>query len=1035
MRKLLILPLIILSLFANNCFALDQAELLSNLNFYPNSVSAAIIWKPAFKTEEQKADFFLSAYYQDRGRELVKVDGDTGEISLLRDIQLGTEGSSPTKFIIAGAQLFFVATNQDLGTELWRTDGTAEGTLLVKDINSGSASTSFGEFIAFQNGTKVAFSASTPELGAELYVSNGTNVGTVVYDIYDSVGLGSSPGDFFLHQEGQLVFRCSVAGGTNALCEFTDGFVPTVLKSGITYPGNFEKLNNTQFVFAATDSSLGAELFISDGTEVGTSLLKDLNVGVDSSEPDNLIFFNNQVYFSANASGANVGISLWRTDGTDVGTVIVEDLNPSDTVGSFSDFQVINNDLLFFASSLDTGNELWRITGGEVSLVKDLTPGVGGSLLSDLTPVYPEKNKAIFSLFTDASGVETWVTDGTILGTKILKDIWPGEEDSNPAIYHDELQVNSFLIANTPTTVALYTTDGTETGTVPAVDLNFGADLGSAPSEVSLITSNLLFVVASTVRYGAEPFVVNLSTKEITLLKDIYPSRDDSNAIVVGRLGDRVLFSANDGVIGRELWITDGTPAGTVLLKDIYSGSDSGEVSKGVVLGDNVIFRARNATNGLELWKSDGTIDGTVLLKDINSGASNSDPLSSFAVLGNQVVFDATTSSEGKELWVTDGTAVGTNLLKDIQVGSVGSFPDYLKTSGSQIYFQAKDGSTGAELWVTDGTTVGTILVKDIRSGGNGSLPLNFTEYQGLTYFIATTDWEGRELWKTDGTDLGTELVIDLATGSDDGLAFDIPLAVLNDQLFFSGMTNATGVELYKTLGTAGTTEMVKDILSGTGSSSPEQLLLAGNKIYFSASTADAGMELWATDGTEAGTQIVSDVFLGAGSSSPELFFAENGALYFSVESHRIGQELWRIVFDQCPDDLAKKEPNVCGCDVIEQDLNLNGVVDCLLEADFDAFIEDAQIASRKIKFDQQNTPKQITRLKTAIKAFKQSVRLVLAEAISKVTLIPKLDLKSGKKLRRQLKSALLEFSREPSKANLILVRKQLKALKAYSLV
>ena len=38
-------------------------------------------------------------------------------------------------------------------------------------------------------------------------------------------------------------------------------------------------------------------------------------------------------------------------------------------------------------------------------------------------------------------------------------------------------------------------------------------------------------------------------------------------------LNGSLLFSANDGLSGGELWISDGTDAGTQLLKDIATGS------------------------------------------------------------------------------------------------------------------------------------------------------------------------------------------------------------------------------------------------------------------------------------------------------------------------------------------------------------------------------------------------------------------------------------------------------------------------------
>jgi len=33
----------------------------------------------------------------------------------------------------------------------------------------------------------------------------------------------------------------------------------------------------------------------------------------------------------------------------------------------------------------------------------------------------------------------------------------------------------------------------------------------------------------------------------------------------------RVLFSADQGISGRELWISDGTPLGTCIVRDIMS--------------------------------------------------------------------------------------------------------------------------------------------------------------------------------------------------------------------------------------------------------------------------------------------------------------------------------------------------------------------------------------------------------------------------------------------------------------------------------
>ncbi|MDX1488869.1 MAG: hypothetical protein R3268_11750, partial [Acidiferrobacterales bacterium] len=78
-------------------------------------------------------------------------------------------------------------------------------------------------------------------------------------------------------------------------------------------------------------------------------------------------------------------------------------------------------------------------------------------------------------------------------------------------------------------------------------------------------------------------------------------------------------FSASDGngVNGRELWMSDGTNAGTVLVKDIRSGGGSSNPANLTVFNGALYFSADDGVNGRELWKSDGTDAGTVSVKDI----------------------------------------------------------------------------------------------------------------------------------------------------------------------------------------------------------------------------------------------------------------------------------------------------------------------------------------------------------------------------------------------------------------------------------
>ncbi len=90
------------------------------------------------------------------------------------------------------------------------------------------------------------------------------------------------------------------------------------------------------------------------------------------------------------------------------------------------------------------------------------------------------------------------------------------------------------------------------------------------------------------------------------------------------RVGDLVFFAADDGVHGRELWISDGTLNGTRMLKDINRGRDSSLLAHFSEVDGLLFFRADDGLHGRELWVSDGTAEGTRMVRDINPGSSPS---------------------------------------------------------------------------------------------------------------------------------------------------------------------------------------------------------------------------------------------------------------------------------------------------------------------------------------------------------------------------------------------------------------------------
>ena len=146
-----------------------------------------------------------------------------------------------------------------------------------------------------------------------------------------------------------------------------------------------------------------------------------------SSGPTSLTEFAGQMYFTAD-DGTH-GTELWKTDGTADGTTLVKDITPGTGDTTFNEMIAVGDTLFFANRNLD--DELWKSDGTESGTVqvKDIEPGMVGSFPHDLRNV---EGQLLFNAFTTAYGNEIWVSDGTEGGTMITRDINPGPADSNP---------------------------------------------------------------------------------------------------------------------------------------------------------------------------------------------------------------------------------------------------------------------------------------------------------------------------------------------------------------------------------------------------------------------------------------------------------------------------------------------------------------------------------------------------------------------------------------------------------------------------
>jgi ELWxxDGT repeat protein len=804
--------------------------------------------------------YFL-AFHSHHGGELFRTDGD--KVELIKDIVPGQGGSNPGYFTTVGSRLYFSAATTTAGNELWVTDGTAAGTRQVADILPGTGHSNPNRISRL--GNQVVFRAYTPATGEELFISDGTATGTRLLKDIRPGAVGSNLLHPVTSANGRLVYFQANDGVHGIELWVTDGtpqgtmllkdIWPGITGSNAAYP---RALTGDRVVFEADDGKKRLELWVSDGTSKGTYLLKD-------SSPSTLI--GARTRFGANLGGSvffygvaqATGSEPWITDGTAAGTSLLADTAPGSTSGGIGSTDV-DGAKVYWTSGNAYREAIWT-SDGTKNGTRQFSPT--SSTIRDIRNLEATGGKVYFSArdLQPNVGNEIGVCDGTVAGTRLLKDIWPDNRDSNP----------KFLGEVKPGVVAFSANDG-----------------------------------------SMDDMWITKGTPKTTYALEVNPppstpvTRDDMVWDMVALHG-KLVFSGKSGEtvslggVGQELWKTDGTAKGTTLVKDVNPNISGlynlrSEITNLTRLGNRVLFNATRGNRQYELWVSDGTTAGTIPLLLRPRGWV--EPYNRYCRIGKKVYFSATSPS-GREPWVTDGTVLGTRQFMELVPGINGGGGDYFTRLGrsQSILFAASDGhispGKGVELWITDGTPANTRLVKDIVPGSASSKLSGLTALGDLVYFTAWTPEAGSELWVSDGTTAGTKIVVDLVPGK--GSSIPLDLVAQNGKLFFRATTPKTGTEIFVSDGTAAGTRLFAELSPGYTDSYPSGLTRVGSRrIYFNARMQSPGVDtghepMW-IDTTTAKVHVIDmdprpgkgALIVNAGSASG-LVKIVRGLLYFSA--------------------------------------------------------------------------------------------------------------------------------------------------------
>jgi len=475
------------------------------------------------------------------GRELFYSDGTLENTGLLADINPGSISSNPRAFICVDDIAYFIATDPIVGDAIFKTDGTPEGTELIIDLDLSTKSSNIRDlntaagklFFNLENslwssdgsiegsndlhvkseyfipraeiGSKMFFISEnklwvtsgnlsdtkelTPNISENLYFTNFVRVDDILWFFYDD----GTNGMELYQTDGTLE-------GTKMVFESKPGS-ETIFDLN---PATVAYADGKIF-FINNDPQTGEELWVSDGTLTNTRLVLDIHSEPFFSFPLSLKAWKNKVVFAAD-SEFPTPTQYWISDGTAEGTIPLIELT----------------DVISDEDPISIG-ELLFVNTGEGILRTDGTPD-NSSFVGYYDDFYNMTKLNDKILFTDVTKNEPWISDGTDIGTFMLKDINPGEyEGSNPYEY-TVIGNQAYFTAEDANSRQFWKTDGTSENTVQITNFE-NAELRDF--EISVPYQGNLFFIADSDSYGTELFYLDLENN-VALSGFVYQDNNEN---------------------------------------------------------------------------------------------------------------------------------------------------------------------------------------------------------------------------------------------------------------------------------------------------------------------------------------------------------------------------------------------------------------------------------------------------------------------------------------------------------------------------
>lgn len=727
--------------------------------------------------------------------------------------------------VVFNNRLYF-STYINNSSDLWVTDGTSDGTYQIKKINN-SGDSNVNNIFSFQD--KIYFTADDGIHGNELWVTDGTETGTkIVKDFYP--GINSGVLDMPIVYKGKLVIAARQSGNLFGIWnwDINNDSLSLIQNIPSSYFPYFDAVESSDYVYFLSKANSYGNLWKTDGTFSGT---QKISTGAIENRValDQLIKYKDKLYFKA--AGAGSGLTNW----------FIETNNdiPMEVAASIP---ILENANLLFTSSL--GNYLF-FENGNKKYISDGTPQEtkelkGIQLITNYTGynfnLVDYNGGLIMNAKTPKNGVELY-------GYKLAEDKTELVEDLHHIIGNDYIAsetLNGKLIyfgSEYNSGIEIFESDGTIEGTKIVKDLNPIPGVGivfSGDNPKFFKHNNKLYFRCSNGSSGYEPCITDGTEAGTKILKDISHFYQSVNVDpYFMKLNDEVvLFGADDGsdntASASNLWRTDGTEEGT------YQVSLINVISPNYAKINNKIYysaysKVLNNTFTYSIAETDGTSAGTKLFKTLyNDGNFDTMPYIMGSVNNRMIYYYRSNNWWGTSAITKIMSSDGINPDNDVLLANVYNDPvgtPVLGVFNNKLFFYVKlTGQNSYRLYSTDGTIEGTQLFSNLLDGAlnnpisprfiscgnnfylwtgnkvfaakNGenltavlnSPNSNFKEPKCLKNNIFFADWkyQNPRIWMSDGTITGTKYLDLYVNGiPTQGTNYISDVAVTDTQLFF----------------------------------------------------------------------------------------------------------------------------------------------------------------------------------------------------------------------------------------------------------